>query len=147
MCPSTEQLITTGFAKKGLVLLCVLAGFSLATQAQVADNSPEGNGRPLGAVIDEYVREGLQSNLALRAQSLEVERAEAALDGARARYFPEAGFAARYPGTPRRGHVRHHGRGPAGDVGTGRADSGHPRHASGSGGDPPRLKELTQNLT
>jgi outer membrane protein len=53
-------------------------------------------GRPLGAVIDDYVREGLRSNLSLRAQTLEVERAEAALDGARARYFPEAGFAARY---------------------------------------------------
>ena len=53
-------------------------------------------GRPLAAVIDEYVREGLKSNLSLRAQSLEVERAEAALDAARARYFPEAAFAARY---------------------------------------------------
>jgi outer membrane protein len=53
-------------------------------------------GRPLAAVIDAYVREGLKSNLALQAQSLEVERAAAALDGARARYFPEAGFAARY---------------------------------------------------
>jgi outer membrane protein len=52
--------------------------------------------RPLGKVIDEYVREGLQSNLALRAQSLEVERSAAALDEARARYFPEAALAARY---------------------------------------------------
>jgi Flp pilus assembly protein TadD len=42
--------------------------------------------RPLAAVIDDYVREGLQSNLALRAQSLEVERSVAALDEARARY-------------------------------------------------------------
>jgi outer membrane protein len=42
------------------------------------------------------VREGLASNLSLQAQSLEVERSEAALDEARARYFPEAGFAARY---------------------------------------------------
>ncbi len=53
-------------------------------------------GRPLSAVIDDYVREGLRSNLSLRAQSLEVERAEAGLDAARARYFPEAAFAARY---------------------------------------------------
>jgi outer membrane protein len=52
--------------------------------------------RPLAKVIDEYVREGLKSNLALRAQTLEVERSAAALDGARARYFPEAAFAARY---------------------------------------------------
>jgi outer membrane protein len=52
--------------------------------------------RPLPAVIDEYVREGLRSNLALRVQTLEVERSAAALDEARARYFPEAAFAARY---------------------------------------------------
>src|SRR5512147_1669939 len=53
-------------------------------------------GRPLAAVIDDYVRQGLQSNLGLRAQSLEVEQAAAALDAARARYFPEIGLAARY---------------------------------------------------
>ncbi|MBC8026724.1 MAG: TolC family protein, partial [Steroidobacteraceae bacterium] len=53
-------------------------------------------GRSLAAVIDDYVREGLRSNLSLRAQSLEVERAAAGLDAARARYFPEAAFAARY---------------------------------------------------
>jgi outer membrane protein len=53
-------------------------------------------GRPLAAVIDEYVREGLASNLGLRAQTLEVERATAALDEARARYFPDLSLAARY---------------------------------------------------
>ena len=53
-------------------------------------------GRPLAAVIDEYVREGLTSNLSLQAQTLEVERATAALDEARARYFPDVGLAARY---------------------------------------------------
>ena len=52
--------------------------------------------RPLAKVIDEYVREGLRSNLALRAQTLEVERSAAALDAARARWFPEASLAARY---------------------------------------------------
>jgi outer membrane protein TolC len=52
--------------------------------------------RPLGEVIDEYVREGLTSNLNLQAQNFEVERASAALDEARARYFPDIGFAARY---------------------------------------------------
>ena len=50
----------------------------------------------MAAVIDEYVRQGLQSNLSLRAQSLEVERSAAELDEARARYFPEAALAARY---------------------------------------------------
>jgi hypothetical protein len=53
-------------------------------------------GRPLAEVIDEYVRDGLASNLSLRAQDLEVERAGAALDEARARYFPDVGLSARY---------------------------------------------------
>ena len=61
-----------------------------------AQDAPADSGRPLAAVIDEYVREGLKSNLGLRAQSLEVERSVAALDEARARYFPEVGLAARY---------------------------------------------------
>jgi outer membrane protein len=69
----------------------VLAAMSLTTQAEDGTS-----GRPVAAIIDEYVREGLTSNLSLQAQSLEVERAEAALDEARARYFPEAGLAARY---------------------------------------------------
>jgi outer membrane protein TolC len=70
----------------------LLFGFGHDVHAQSADESA----RPLAAVIDGYVREGLKSNLGLRAQSLEVERGEAALDEARARYFPELAFAARY---------------------------------------------------
>ena len=50
---------------------------ALGLVAQAQDVQP---GRTLAAVIDDYVREGLTSNLSLRAQSLEVERAEAALD-------------------------------------------------------------------
>ena len=96
MRPATEQLRTTDLRWVSQLVFSVLASFSLAAEAQTPASTPEGSGRPLGAVIDEYVREGLQSNLALRAQSLEVERAEAALDAARARYFPEAGLAARY---------------------------------------------------
>jgi outer membrane protein TolC len=73
----------------------VAAAFMLfAPYVQAQAEMPDG--RPLAAVIDDYVREGLQSNLGLRAQSLEVERSTAALDAARARYFPEVGFAARY---------------------------------------------------
>jgi len=68
-----------------------MGSFGLSAHAQEAPV-----GRPLAAVIDEYVRVGLTSNLSLKAQSLEVERADAALDAARARYFPEIGFAARY---------------------------------------------------
>ena len=85
--PETRQL--TVLAASAVCLLMALApGVRAQGQAET--------GRPLAAVIDEYVREGLASNLSLRAQSLEVERAAAALDEARARYFPEAGFDARY---------------------------------------------------
>ena len=73
--------------------MLVLATLPLVSRAQGVTADPN---RPVAAVIDEYVREGLKSNLGLRAQSLEVERTQAALDAARARYFPELGFAARY---------------------------------------------------
>ena len=77
-------------------LLKVLGGLWLASLTSLAAAQVAPPGRPLGAVIDEYVREGLASNLSLKAQSLEVERSAAALDAAQARYFPEVGFAARY---------------------------------------------------
>jgi len=86
MRPTTRQL-------RWFFAACVLSATSLNAQGV---GVPTGESRPLAAVIDGLVREGLKSNLSLRAQSLEVERAEAALDAARARYFPEAGFAARY---------------------------------------------------
>src|SRR6187551_1592172 len=86
--PATKHLRPLGGC-----LLVVFMGLSSVVRAQgpTIDST-----RPLAAVIDDYVREGLHSNLALRAQSLEVERSVAALDEARARYFPEVGFAARY---------------------------------------------------
>jgi outer membrane protein TolC len=52
--------------------------------------------RPVAAVIDDYVRLGQGSNLALQSASIEVERSQAALDAARARFYPEAALAARY---------------------------------------------------
>ncbi|HTU64502.1 MAG TPA: TolC family protein [Steroidobacteraceae bacterium] len=85
MRPATRHLRASFF------VACWVGAAAPAPAQQVAEP-----GRPLAAVIDEYVREGLKSNLSLRAQSLEVERSAAALDAARARYFPEAGFAARY---------------------------------------------------
>ena len=86
--PATKHLRLLGGG-----LLVAFMGLSSVVRAQgpTIDST-----RPLAAVIDDYVREGLHSNLALRAQSLEVERSVAALDEARARYFPEVGFAARY---------------------------------------------------
>jgi outer membrane protein TolC len=86
MRPATRQLTITL-----LLALALLLGVPFGVQAQ----SPPA-GRPLAAVIDEYVREGLKSNLSLQSQTLEVERSAAALDEARARYFPELAFAARY---------------------------------------------------
>src|SRR5688572_20981732 len=90
-CPRSKldrRPATRHMSVVGTLLLAIFAPFSLAQEA-----AP---GRPLGEVIDGYVREGLGSNLALQAQTLEVERAEAALDEARARYFPDVGLAARY---------------------------------------------------
>lgn len=47
-------------------------------------------------IADQYVRIALQGNLTLQGQELEVQRAEAALDAARARFFPELSLQARY---------------------------------------------------
>src|SRR4051812_32473146 len=88
--PATQQLTTF----VAILLLAVLDSAALAQQAASAPATPAG--RPLAEVIDEYVREGLASNLSLQAQSLEVEGAQSALDAARARYYPEVGLAARY---------------------------------------------------
>ncbi len=54
------------------------------------------SGRAVGTVIDEYVRIGLASNLVLANQSLEAQKSLAALDAARARFYPELGVNARY---------------------------------------------------
>jgi len=47
-------------------------------------------------VIDNYVAEGLRSNLALQTEALEVEKAVQALAEARARFLPELSLQARY---------------------------------------------------
>lgn len=102
MRPVNRHLRTLLVGASGLLMtpawvLAQSAPVPLAVNAaQPANGELPATGRPLAAVIDEYVRAGLKSNLSLRAQSLEVERSQAALDAARARYFPEAGFAARY---------------------------------------------------
>lgn len=57
---------------------------------------PASDARPVGRVIDDYVREALRSNLSLQAESLEVERSIAALDAARARFLPTFALEARY---------------------------------------------------
>src|SRR5581483_10211410 len=71
-------------------------GFALAGLWGLGTASAAPTVRPVADVIDEYVREALRSNLSLRADSLEVERNIAALDAARARFFPTVSFDARY---------------------------------------------------
>jgi outer membrane protein TolC len=70
--------------------------FLLAVVSPVAGAPADGPARPLAEVIDEYVRMGLASNLMLADQSLEIERSLAALDAARARFYPELSLTARY---------------------------------------------------
>ncbi len=48
------------------------------------------------AVVKEYLGIALDGNLALRTQDIEVERSVAALEAAKARYFPELAVNARY---------------------------------------------------
>lgn len=64
--------------------------------AATPDPAPLPASRPVAAVIDDYVREGLRNNRALRASQLDVERSVALLDAARARFMPEVGLEARY---------------------------------------------------
>jgi outer membrane protein len=89
----------TGLA--AIALSLALAGLSTGTASAQAPTGPAPSPEPtptrlLGEVLDEYVREALQSNLALQSESLEVERNLASLDAVRARFFPELSFAARY---------------------------------------------------
>jgi len=51
--------------------------------------------RPVPVVIDDYVRAGLASNLALQSAILEVERSQDALDAARSKFFPETTISTR----------------------------------------------------
>jgi len=52
--------------------------------------------RPLSEVVEQLVRAGLSSNLALQSATLEIERSAAALEAARGQFFPEIALAARY---------------------------------------------------
>ena len=61
-----------------------------------ATAAPDPAPRAIGTVIDEYIHVGLASNLGLANQNLETQKSLAALDAARARYYPELGINARY---------------------------------------------------
>ena len=72
-------------------LLCVVLGFgACAVGAQTPAPSD------FDTVVSNYVAEGLRSNLALQGESLEVEKAAEALAEARADFFPQLSFEARY---------------------------------------------------
>jgi outer membrane protein TolC len=84
-------------ALAALALLALLVPLdAVAAQAAGTGAPAAAATRPVAAVIDDYVGEGLSSNLSLRSAELEVERSQAALDAARARFFPEAALVARY---------------------------------------------------
>jgi len=68
----------------------------LASIASPRTPAAEATVRPFETVAREYVAAALGSNLSLQSQDLEVERSLAALDAARARYFPEFALNARY---------------------------------------------------
>lgn len=53
-------------------------------------------GGDFDTIVSNYVAEGLRGNLALQSEHLEVEKASGALAEARARFFPQLSFEARY---------------------------------------------------
>ncbi len=61
-----------------------------------ASSAVVGQTQPFDVVVDRYIAEGLNRNLALQSETLEVEKATQALAEARARFFPELTFEARY---------------------------------------------------
>jgi outer membrane protein len=74
--------------------LLAIIGLCLSATAALAQ-TPASAG-DFDTIVAEYVSEGLRSNLALQSQHLEVEKAAEALVEARARFFPELSFEARY---------------------------------------------------
>ncbi len=71
---------------KALILAALVVPATVAAQGA----------RDFDTVVDEYVAEGLRTNLALQTENLEVEKATQALAEARARFFPELSLQARY---------------------------------------------------
>jgi len=70
---------------------CLLLLAGCGAMAQEA-----GGTRSLEAILDDYVREALTSNLALRSQGFDIERQLAVLEEARSRFLPQVGLDARY---------------------------------------------------
>ena len=74
----------------------LLATIGLCLSASAAWAQAPAIGSDFDTLVANYVAEGLRSNLALQSEHLEVEKAAEALAEARARFFPELSFEARY---------------------------------------------------
>ena len=70
-------------------LLITTAALLWVLPAQTAPRSFE-------SVVQQYIAQALDSNLGLQGQDLQVERSAAALDAAKARFWPELSLTARY---------------------------------------------------
>lgn len=81
-----------------LRMLLIGCGALLATVGVWAqtDTSPDAPSAEFETVVGDYIAEGLRSNLALRSETLEVEKAAHALAEARSRFLPELSLQARY---------------------------------------------------
>lgn len=74
----------------------LLAMIGLCLSASLAWAQTPAGGGDFDTVVANYVAEGLRSNLGLKSQHLEVEKAAESLSEARARFFPELSLEARY---------------------------------------------------
>lgn len=75
------------------IAVCASVGLCCSACVAVAQ-TPVGS--DFDTVVTNYVAEGLRSNLALRSQAFEVDKAAEALVEARARFLPQISFQARY---------------------------------------------------
>ncbi|WP_161965611.1 TolC family protein [Steroidobacter cummioxidans] len=74
----------------------LMAMIGLCLGASAAWAQAPASGGDFDTIVADYVAEGLRSNLALQSQHLEVDKATGALAEARARFFPQLSFEARY---------------------------------------------------
>src|SRR5687767_11087573 len=82
-------------ARLGALLALGAAAFA-ATAQQPADPATSPALRPIDELLDEYVSQALDGNLALQRQELSVEQSLAALDEARGQYLPQASLESRF---------------------------------------------------
>ena len=81
--------------RRGIAVSGSIAALVLVSPVALAQDEAS-SAAPFDAVIERYIAEGLERNLALQSETLEVEKATEALAEARARFFPEVSLEARY---------------------------------------------------